>query len=107
VRQTIAELAPWVLVGAAIVLGGVGWYGWRRLQVDRADVEKRDMRRESAKAMAKIGELGARLLERGDTADPAAAERHQTARTLYDQALTAKAMAEVGTIADEGLGVVR
>lgn len=107
VRQTIAELAPWVLVGAAIVLGGVGWYGWRRLQVDRADVEKRAMRRESAKAMAKIGELGARLLERGDTADPAAAERHQTARTLYDQALTAKAMAEVGTIADEGLGVVR
>jgi hypothetical protein len=58
--------------------------------------------------MAKIGDLGARLLaveERGDTVNPAAAERHATARSLYDQALTAKAMTEVAAIADEGIEV--
>lgn len=110
VRRTISDLTPWVLVGAAVVLGGAGLYGWRRVQLDRADAEKRAIRRESAKAMAKIGQLGAQLLateERGETADPAAAERHETARTLYDQALTAKAMAEVTGIAEEGLAVVR
>jgi hypothetical protein len=64
------------------------------------------MRRERARAMARIGDLSARLLdveERGDQANPAAAERLSTARTLYDQALTAKAMAEVAGIATEGL----
>lgn len=68
------------------------------------------MRKEQARAMVKIGELAATLLaveERGDTADPAAAERHATARALYDQALTAKAMAEVTAIADEGLEVAK
>jgi hypothetical protein len=106
VRQTINTLTPWVLVGAALVLGGVGLYTWRRTQADRADAERRAMRRESARAMAKIGELGAELLaaeERGETANPAAAERHATARALYDEALTAKAMAEVTAVAEEGL----
>lgn len=106
VRQTINDLTPWVLVGAALVLGGVGLYSWRRAQADRADAERRAMRRERARAMAKIGELGAELLaaeERGETASPAAAERHATARALYDEALTAKAMAEVTAVAEEGL----
>lgn len=109
VRETINGLTPWVLVGAALVLGGAGLYTWRRGQAARADTERRAMRRERAGAMAKIGELGARLLtveERGDRVEPAAAERHATARDLYDQALTAKAMAEVAAIADEGLEVV-
>jgi hypothetical protein len=106
VRQTINDLTPWVLVGAALVLGGVGLYSRRRVQTDRTDAERRAMRRESARAMAKIGELGAALLaaeERGEAADPAAAERHATARALYDEALTAKAMAEVTGVAEEGL----
>lgn len=108
VRQTISDLAPWVLLGAALVIGGVGLYTWRRNQLDRAGAERRAMRRESALAMAKIGELGARLLgaeERGEPQNPAAAERHATARHLYDEALTAKAMAEVTAIAEEGLAV--
>lgn len=110
VRRTISDLIPWVLVGAALVLGGAGLYTWRRGQAVRADQERRAMRKEQATAMAKIGELAATLLavdERGDTVDPAAAERHATARALYDQALTAKAMAEVAAIADEGLEVAR
>lgn len=108
VRRTISGLAPWVLIGAAVVLGGAGLYTWRRGQFDRADTERRAMRRESARAMAKIGDLSAQLLaveERGDTVNPAAAERHATARSLYDQALTAKAMTEVAAIADEGIEV--
>lgn len=109
VRRTISELMPWVLVGAALVLAAAGLYVWQRGRATRADAERRSMRRERARAMAKIGELGARLLaveERGDTVAPAAAERHSTARDLYDQALTAKAMAEVGAVADEGLELV-
>lgn len=108
VRQTISTFTPWVLLGAALILGGVGLYTWRRARIDRDDVERRAMRRESARAMAKIGELGARLLaeeERGETPNPAAAERHATARHLYDEALTADAMAEVTAIAEEGLAV--
>lgn len=106
VRRTISGLAPWALVGAALVLGGAGLYTWRRGHRDRADAERRAMRRENAKALAKIGELSAQLLaveERGDIVNPAAAERLTTARTLYDQAHTAKAMAEVAAIADEGV----
>jgi hypothetical protein len=109
VRQSISDLTPWVLVGAALVLGTAGLYTWRRGQAERADTERRAMRRERASAMAKIGELGARLLaveERGEALDPAAAERHATARTLYDQALTAKAMVAVAAVAEEGLEVV-
>ncbi|MFI7679644.1 hypothetical protein [Actinophytocola sp. NPDC049390] len=108
VRQTINTFTPWVLLGSALVLGGAGLYSWRRARADRADVERRAMRRESARAMAKIGALGARLLaeeERGETPNAAAAERHATARHLYDEALTAEAMAEVTAIAEEGLAV--
>lgn len=108
VRQTINDLTPWVLLGSAVVLGGAGLYTWRRAQADRAETERRAMRRQRARAMARIGELGAELLaaeERGETPNPAAAERHATARTLYDEALTAKAMAEVTAIAEEGLAV--
>ena len=43
--------------------------------------------------------------ERGGRADPAMAERHATARLLYDQAHTAAAMVEVRRIADEGLAL--
>lgn len=108
VRQTINDLTPWVLLGSAVVLGGVGLYTWRRTQTDRAETERRAMRRQRARAMARIGELGAELLateERGETPNPAAAERHATARTLYDEALTAEAMAEVTAIAEEGIAV--
>jgi hypothetical protein len=108
VRRTISGITPWVLVGAALVLAAVGIHTWRRGQAERADQERRALLRERARAVAKIEDLGARLLataERGDEVDAAAAERHATARSLYGQALTAKAMSEVAAIADEGLGV--
>lgn len=53
--------------------------------------------------MASIGRLEAELLEGGGSAEQA--ERLSTARTLYDQAVTTGAMAEVKAIADEGLGL--
>lgn len=106
VQNTVASVAPWVLVGAALVLGGTG-LGWhRRRTAAAARTEARELRAESAAATAAIGDLGARLLareERGDTVDPAAAERHATARLLYDQALTAAAMVEVRAVAEDGL----
>jgi hypothetical protein len=37
--------------------------------------------------------------------DAGAAERHATARILFDQATTASAMAEVRAIAEEGLAL--
>lgn len=110
VRRTISDLAPWVLVGAALVLAGAGLYAWRRSQLDKLAGEQRAMRRQSAAASAKISELGAVLLaaeEQGVAAEPSAAERLATARLLYDRALTAKAMAEVEGVADEGLEAAR
>ncbi len=106
VQNTVSAFAPWVLVGAALVLGGAGLTWHRRRTAAATEAEARALRAESAAAMAAIGDLGARLLtaeERGDAADPAAAERHATARLLYDQALTSAAMIEVRAVADEGL----
>lgn len=108
VRRTISAWAPWVLLGSAVVLGGAALVGWRLRSAARLAAERSAMRTASAEAFAKIGELGARLLkteERGGAANPAAAERHATARTLFDQAHTPEAMAEVEKIADEGLAL--
>ena len=109
VQNTVAALAPWVLVGAAVVLGGAGLTWHRRKASTAAAEERKALRAESAAAMAAIGDLGARLLtleERGDTIDPAMAERHATARLLYDQALTSAAMVEVRAVAEDGLELV-
>lgn len=106
VARTVAALAPWVLVGSAVVLGGAGALRHRnRLRAETA-AEEVALRAESAATMAAISDLGARVLtaeERGAHVDPAAAERHATARLLYDQALTAEAMVEVRRVAEEGL----
>ncbi|WP_143230056.1 hypothetical protein [Actinophytocola xanthii] len=61
-----------------------------------------------AEANARIGELGARLLEvetSGAEANPAAAERLATARRLFDQAQTTPGWVEVRKIADEGMAL--
>ena len=106
VRRTISNAAPWALLGAAIVLTGSGLLH-RRLRTARADAEEKTaMRRERARAFAKIGDLDAKLLaveEAGGRVDAAVAERQSTAHTLYDQAFTAAAMREVGKVAAEGL----
>lgn len=109
VQRTVAALAPWVLVGSAVVLGGAGVLRHRTRAAAAAAEEERALRAATASAMAAIGDLGARLLsteEGGGRADPAAAERHATARTLYDQAHTSAAMAEVRRIAEEGLALL-
>ncbi|MCT2584412.1 hypothetical protein [Actinophytocola gossypii] len=106
VRQTVGAIGPWVLVGSAAVLGAGGVLGYRRRAARRERAEELALHRAGAAAMARIGQLGARLLaagERGEDVDPAAAERHATARSLYDRAHTAAAMAEVIKIADEGV----
>lgn len=105
VRRTIGTFAPWVLLGAAVVLAAAGLIAYRARTAARAATERRAMHLASGSALARINELGARLLEaeeRGTRPNPAAAERHATARTLYDQAHTSEAMAEVAKVAEEG-----
>jgi hypothetical protein len=109
VRRTISNAAPWALLGAALVLTGSGLVH-RRLRTAREDAEEKTaMRRERARAFARIGDLDAKILaaeEAGDPVTAAVAERHATARALYDQALSAAAMREVGKVADEGLDLL-
>lgn len=105
VRRTIGTFAPWVLLGAALVLAVAGLIAYRTRTAARAATERRAMHLASGSALARINELGARLLEaeeRDTRPNPAAAERHATARTLYDQAHTSEAMAEVAKVATEG-----
>jgi len=86
--------------------GGAGVIGWlvamfvRRVRGGRSETD--GMRLARAEAFARIEELSASLLDTEDP-DSRAGERYATARTLFDQAQTADAMAEVGRIADEGL----
>ncbi len=105
VQRTVSALAPWVLIGSAVVIGGAGVLRHRR----RAEAAELELRAETASAMAVIGDLGARVLtaeEGGEPADPAVVERHTTARLLYDQAHTSVAMVEVRRVAEEGLALL-
>ncbi|MCT2581879.1 hypothetical protein [Actinophytocola gossypii] len=97
VQRAVSALAPWVLVGSAVVLGGAGMLRHRTRAAAMAAAEERALRAESASAMAAISDAGA--------VDPAAAERHASARLLYDQAHTSAAMVEVRRIAEEGLAL--
>lgn len=105
VQRAVSALAPWVLVGSAVVIGGAGVLRHRR----RAEAAEVELRAETAAAMAVIGDLGARVLaaeEGGAPTDAAVVERHTTARLLYDQAHTSVAMAEVRRVAEEGLALL-
>lgn len=106
VARTISDLAPWVLVGSAVVLGGAGALRHRNRLRAEAAAEEVALRAESASTMAAISDLGARVLTAGERVDPAAAERHATARLLYDQALTSEAMVQVRRAAEEGLEIL-
>lgn len=109
VQRTVSALAPWVLTGAALVLGGAGVLRHRTRTRAAAAGEERAVRVETASAMATIGDLGARVLsaeEAGEPVHPAAGERHATALLLYDQAHTSAAMAEVRLVAEEGLALL-
>jgi hypothetical protein len=101
VRHRISALAPWVLLGCAVLLGGGSLLAWQRRRAEVAARERTAFRRESALAAAAIAALGARLLD-DEHAPAAAAERQATATTLFDQATTADAMREVRGIAEQG-----
>jgi hypothetical protein len=100
--DTIGRMVPWIVTGVGSVMGCVALNGWWGRRSRRRADEQQSMRMASAEAQARISELGARLLD-DELPPPIAAERHATARTLYDQALTAEAMAMVVQVADEGL----
>lgn len=109
-RQLVTELAPWMIGGSALVVGGIplGTSLARRMRERR--IERRDFGTAKARAFATIAELGELLLEHGDDPAPsvtAAAERHTTATTLFDQATTAAAMREVLAVAEQGLRTMR
>jgi hypothetical protein len=104
-QHRISALSPWVLLGAAVLLGGGSLLAWQRRQAEAARVERVAFRRESALASAAISALGAKVLSSdGGSAD--AAERQATASSLFDQARTADAMREVRRIAEQGEGVL-
>lgn len=102
-QHRISAIAPWVLLGCAVLLGGGSLLAWRRRRADAVRAEKIALRRESALATAAIAELGAKLLAAGPGRDTsAAAERQATATTLFDQATTADGMRRVRHIAEQG-----
>jgi hypothetical protein len=95
-----------VVAAIAIVVVAAGWLvalRVRRAAREQADEDEWRLTRTTARA--KIEDLGARLLA-VESPDPRAAERHATARHLFDQAVTSAAMTEVHDIADEGLTLV-
>lgn len=106
-RQLIGDLAPWLVGGSALALGGITVARALLRRAKRTRAERAALREASAEAFAEITELGERLLEGDGTRDAAAAERHATARALFDQAHTAEAMARVQAVAVEGNRLLR
>lgn len=109
-RHQIIAVAPWVLLGSALLLGGGSLLGWRRRRAAATRAEHIALRRESALATAAIATLGARLLDdraRSPEAAATAGERHATATATFQQARTAAAMREVREIAEQGEEALR
>lgn len=105
VEQLITELAPWLLGGSALVLGGVPLAREFGRRMRSARTEREAFRYAKARAFAAIAELGEELLAHRDDPAPyvaAAAERHAAASALFEQATTSAAMKEVHDIADKG-----
>jgi hypothetical protein len=100
-QHRISALAPWVLVGSAVLLAAGPLLGWQRRRLRAAHAEHLALRRESALAAAAIADLDERVL-RADPVPEDAAERQATARQLFDQATTADAMREVRAVAEQG-----
>lgn len=105
----IAVMVPVSLIGTAAVISGSVLLVWRRRRVRQTSSDQLRLRNASAMAMARIGRLGAELLSADERESrlAEASERYDTARTLYDQALTADAMNEVEKTADEGFQYLR
>jgi hypothetical protein len=106
-RHRISALAPWVLLGSAVVLAGGSLLAWQRNRAELRRIQRVELRRESALATAAIAALGARLLDADGLPTEtvaAAAERRSTATAMFDQARTAAAMRQVRHIAEQGAG---
>ncbi len=105
----IAVMVPVSLIGTAVAISGAVLLVWGRRRARQTSSDQSRLRNASARAMARIGRLGAELLSADERESrlAEAAERYETARTLYDQALTAEAMREVEKTADEGFQYLR
>ncbi len=109
-NQLIAELAPWLLGGSALVIGCVPLAKEFGRRIRGAREEQQAFLLAKARAFATVAELGEELLARGNDPAPyvaSAAERHATATALYDRATTSAAMKEVHAVADKGLRRLR
>ncbi|EHR49166.1 hypothetical protein SacmaDRAFT_0873 [Saccharomonospora marina XMU15] len=106
-RQLIGALAPWLVGGSAVVIGGTALLRTLLRRARRARADREALREAGAEAFAEIAELGRRLLDGDGGRDAAAAERHATATTLFEQAHTPAAMAEVRDIAAQGQRLLR
>ncbi|WP_346054811.1 hypothetical protein [Amycolatopsis dongchuanensis] len=104
-RHRIANVAPWVLLGSAVLLGGGALLAWSRHRVLARQAEEAALRKETALTAAELAELDAGLLAVPDGPSErlaAAAERQSTARELFERAGSAEAMREVREIAAQG-----
>jgi hypothetical protein len=105
-QHRISTLAPWLLLGSAVLLASGSLVTWQRHRLRAAHVERVALRRESALAAAAIATLDAHVL-RADPVPEDAAERQATARSLFEQATTAGAMREVRAVAEQGEAAMR
>jgi hypothetical protein len=105
-RHRISVLAPWVLLGAAVSLGGGALLLWQRRRAETQRAQHIALRRESALATAAIAALSGHLLH-DKKASSAVAERQATATTLFEQARTPAAMRRVREIAEQGEEALR
>ncbi|NIJ14043.1 hypothetical protein FHU38_004387 [Saccharomonospora amisosensis] len=106
-RQLIGALAPWLVGGSALAIGAIALLRALLRRARQARADRAALREAGAEAFAEITELGRRLLDADGGRDAAAAERHATATTLFEQAHTAGAMAEVRDIAIQGQRLLR
>ena len=93
--------AGWLTAAVAGAVTLVAWLLVHHLRDPaRQAAARADLRRSRAETYLRIEELGAMV-----AGDAGVAERHATARALFDQATTAAAMAEVRAIAEEGIAL--
>ncbi|CAM3151706.1 hypothetical protein SAXI111661_20585 [Saccharomonospora xinjiangensis] len=109
-RQLIIELAPWMIGGSAMVIGGAPLGAWLTRRLRDRRIERERFEAGKARTFAAIAELGELLLRHGDDPAPSvvsAAERHSTATTLFERATTEEAMREVLAVAEAGRRTMR
>jgi len=104
IGRTIAALAPWLLGGSALLLGGIPVVRWWRDRVGTRAAEHTALRQRKARTHSAIIELGSRVYADTGAVElrAAATERYETARELFAEAHTAQAMEQVRGVVTEG-----